>query len=152
MLTHKKQDERKSVYEHEPQQQYKKINWFLLGSIFLILYVLMIVFMPKISDYFNKEEKPQKHSEDYIPSEISMKALENTENAVKSKMHNPDSYKYVKDQVLKKEELNQIWVLLTYRGTNAFGGVVTEQVFSRCNLSSGALVSLEFVPPEMQKR
>lgn len=137
---------------HVKPQQYKKINWIFLGSVFLILYVLMIIFMPKISDYLNKEEKPQKHSEDYIPSEISMKALENTENAVKSKMHNPDSYKYVKDQVLKKEESNQIWIILTYRGTNALGGVVTEQVFSKCDLSNGALISLEFVPPEIQKR
>jgi hypothetical protein len=49
------------------------------------------------------------------------------EGSVKQSLHNPDSYKFVdsESQVLENGGID---MTITYRATNAFGGVVTEQV------------------------
>lgn len=52
---------------------------------------------------------------------------------IKSTMNNPDSYKHVETKYADKGD--HILVHTTFRGTNAFGGVVTNWVWAKCNLS-----------------
>jgi len=61
-------------------------------------------------------------------------------SAVKSAMHNPNSFDHVKTQF--RETDSQLVVYMTYRGTNAFGAVVTNQVIARLT-KSGQLVSID---------
>ena len=50
-------------------------------------------------------------------------------NYVKADMHNPNSFQHVDTFYIKNN--TYISVTMTYRGTNAFGGVVTETITRR---------------------
>lgn len=63
---------------------------------------------------------------------------------VKNTMHNPDSFEHV-DTIYywtdetKKSAGDKITVRMTYRGTNAFGGVVTETVMAQVDTHGNVL-------------
>jgi hypothetical protein len=59
------------------------------------------------------------------------------EKIVKASMHNPDSYKHVKTVYL--DEGDHLIVFTTFRGTNAFGGVIANTVKARCDLNGSVL-------------
>jgi len=59
------------------------------------------------------------------------------EKIIKQSMHNPDSYKHVKTTY--KEEKDGLLVATQYRGTNAFGGVVTSQMVAKTDLDGNVI-------------
>jgi len=61
------------------------------------------------------------------------------EQIVKKSMHNPDSYKHVETRYA--DEGDYILVATTFRGTNAFGGVVTNTVRAKFTLK-GELIEV----------
>ena len=56
---------------------------------------------------------------------------------VKANMHNPDSFQHVDTYYIDNQ--TYITVTMTYRGTNAFGGIVTETITKRFTIE-GALI------------
>jgi len=56
--------------------------------------------------------------------------------AVKKTMHNPDSFKVVSTIVKGQEGSSERAIIMTYRGTNAFGGVVTQTAAAMLYLPS----------------
>ena len=61
------------------------------------------------------------------------------EQIIKKSMHNPDSYKHVETRYA--DEGDYILVATTFRGTNAFGGVVTNTVRAKFALN-GELIEM----------
>jgi hypothetical protein len=59
------------------------------------------------------------------------------EKIVKQAMHNPDSYEHVKTTYVEKGE--NLIVTTEYRGTNGFGGVVTNRVIAKTDLEGNVL-------------
>ncbi|WP_162926917.1 hypothetical protein [Flavobacterium psychrotrophum] len=63
-----------------------------------------------------------------------------TEEYVKAHMKNPDSYEHVTSEY--KIHPDYLEVILTYRGTNSYGGIVTEQAKAKCDLETGEVLEI----------
>lgn len=65
-----------------------------------------------------------------------------TEAAIKARMHNPDSYKHVKTVYSDSGYGKGLTIQTTFRGTNAFGGVVTNLAVAKVD-DEGHVTTLE---------
>jgi len=61
----------------------------------------------------------------------------NLENYIKKSMHNPDSYKHVETKYIDRG--NHLVVFTVFRGTNAFGGIVTNSIMAKVGLEGDIL-------------
>lgn len=62
------------------------------------------------------------------------------EQIVKASMHNPDSYKHVDTGYTDKG--TYLLVTTTFRGTNAFGGVITNSVTAKTDVNTGMVLEI----------
>jgi hypothetical protein len=67
-----------------------------------------------------------------------------TEAAIKARMHNPDSYKHVKTVYSDNGMKKGLSVQTTFRGTNAFGAVVTNIAVAKVD-DAGHVITLEML-------
>lgn len=68
-----------------------------------------------------------------------------TEDAIKKRMHNPDSYKHVSTVYSDNGPGNGLTIHTKFRGTNAFGAVVTN-IASAQVTESGQIVAIKMAP------
>lgn len=66
----------------------------------------------------------------------------NVKEYVKDRMHNPSSFEHVETRYEVRNDSTELWVQMTYRGTNAFGGVVTNRILAKCTIL-GNVLSIE---------
>lgn len=62
------------------------------------------------------------------------------EKLIKKAMNNPDSYEHVK--TIYSEEADGLVVTTQYRGTNGFGGVVTNKIMAKTDLNGNVIAIL----------
>lgn len=67
-----------------------------------------------------------------------------TEAAIKTRMHNPDSYKHVKTVYSDNGPGRGLTVQTTFRGTNSFGAIVTNTAVAKVD-DTGRVLSLEML-------
>lgn len=68
-------------------------------------------------------------------------AHRNLERAIKAGMNNPDSYDHVETRY--SDEGDFLRIQTVYRGTNAFGGMVTDQTTAKVSLTGEVLEIIE---------
>ncbi len=95
----------------------------------------MIESMPddKLSDYVTTESIDNQFSS-YDGSHIKL------EEYVKNNMQNPDSYQHVSSKYKVFDDY--LHVVLTFRGSNAYGGIVTQNISAKCSLIDGNVIEI----------
>jgi hypothetical protein len=88
-----------------------------------------------------KKEKAKQKYQEWIENQFSLWDGSNTYlvDLVKENMNNPDSFKHVETRYVDKGQGKGIVVYMKYRGTNAFGGVVTNYVEAFCDYKNNTI-------------
>lgn len=151
------QDEREPVTilsneEQIAEQEKKEKETSEVLQVLAIIFVVIIAgfIIQGISKATDKRDNPsaleqEESSQQPTPEEILNSQFsyqgEHYELArmVKESMHNPDSYEFVSGEHWTNN--NGTFASLKYRGTNGFGGVVTEEVVATLD-SSGNVISI----------
>jgi hypothetical protein len=106
-----------------------------------VLFVAFIWSRQGSSDSSDRSHSPTEIEKSFNPWNGSHIGLEKW---IKSHMNNPDSYEHVETRYSDKG--SYLLVTTTYRGTNEFGGIVTNTVTARCSLD-GRVISVESMDP-----
>jgi hypothetical protein len=98
--------------------------------IYLTAFVFVAVMLIKFFDppvELTPEQKTEKAAKDRLMVNFHPNGSHiNLVKIVKSAMHNPRSFEHVHTSY--REQDGKIYVYMTYRGTNAFGAIVTNKV------------------------
>ena len=122
-----------------------KFRWVIVkitGAMTVLLLVLAI---------FNPAGQQREPAPPKSPDEIRARNIERQfsawdgshrklESLIKSSMNNPASYEHVK--TVYSQTKDHLVVRTTFRGTNAFGAIVTNAVKARVNISDGEVVEI----------
>ena len=92
-----------------------------------------------ISDRLRRNAQEQRKAKEAAKAEAIKKQFSawdgshyNLERYIKNSMHNPDSYEHVETKYIDKD--TYIVVITKFRGTNAFGAVVTNSMAAEVGL------------------
>jgi hypothetical protein len=116
-------------------------------GIMLLLFVVCAIIISDGDDNSNHELKsPETTREEKIESQFSGwdGSHRNLERFIKENMNDPNSYKHVETVYWDME--SHLVVKTTYRGTNAFGGIVLNYIKAKIDLDGNITEILEQVP------
>lgn len=63
----------------------------------------------------------------------------------KDSMNNPSSFEHAETRFREMDDGDSIYVVMTFRGENAFGGTVTQQIEAVADIGSGEILSAQMV-------
>jgi hypothetical protein len=123
----------------------------LAFTVVIVLVVLMFWGIAKMTPDPDPGTAPTVHKAmtDQEKIEAQFSARDDSHRAltayIKEHMNNPESFEHV-DTGFKKDAAGNLLVKTVFRGTNAFGGVVTNQVVARVDLDGNILQIVSTVP------
>ncbi|WP_461039967.1 hypothetical protein [Spirosoma harenae] len=116
-----------------PKDSNQGFRWIITGVIIAFAAIFAYQFItapkPKVDP---RKEKIEAFFSGFDGSHAEL------EEKIKSQMKNPDSYKHVKTQYVDKGETLDI--LTTFRGTNSFGGIVTQKAEATISMTDGHII------------
>ena len=128
-----------SAYENEKEKSVWDYirRYLIMGAFIIIGFPLAIIFMT--NSPFSNSSKPQQDAEAFFSGWDG--ANKELVTAVKAGMHDPKSFEHVETRYTDKG--NSFGILMTFRGTNGFGAVVTQQVTADIDKQSRQLSNLK---------
>lgn len=130
----------KGQYEKDEEKK-SLILWTIILLIVVGAGIIMII-PPEPPKPLTKEEKLMRLADE--KKEKRNHQIRNAEYALEqyimNTMHNPSSYEKVETRHIDKGDI--VSIIIKYRGTNAFGGIVTETMIADINLTSRKLLDI----------
>jgi len=120
----------------------KKITTSLLQIAFILIFTVSISAIIYFCDITNKNigriDSPFESRQTQIEKHFAGDGYHvGLVNYIKNTMHNPNSFEHVKTLYVDKGD--HLIVKMIFRGTNAFGGVVTNSVVAKTDLNGNVI-------------
>lgn len=127
----------------EEKKANKKIESIIQSLIFLIPLLIAVYIVGCISKN-NQSNTPVEHKVQTPAEQMNSAFGGNNQHwdlrtIIKASMHNPNSYDFVSGK--RWESSGEYFTSITYRGTNAFGGIVTNEVVAKLT-ETGKIISI----------
>jgi len=128
---------KKLIYYSKAVWNFAKRRWFLLVC---LLFVALIV------RYSITNQSQPKTIYSRVASQISKYdgSHKGLEAYIKAHMDDPDSYEHIKTTFKVPDDKNATTAIYTttFRGKNAFGGIVINSISARCDLETGMVIEV----------
>lgn len=113
-------------------------KWWILGVGMMVVLIGLSQYGKhrSVSDVFRA--RVESHLSNFNGSHDKLEAY------IKATMNDPDSYEHVSTQYIMPKDtgVTSAIFVTTFRGKNAFGGVITQTIRARCNIETGEVESV----------